>query len=1432
MLRRIRAASAKRYDELYPHGDARSSSIKTIIPEGRTPIRSEVLEGQESIFEPTQQDLVLNSTIAAPGDTTVSSKINRCKRTRTDNDDESEENATRKQRAKIVKIHNTDPAHHYSVPSEYNAKPPANVSEQPSAAMPEGIGISYGSNNNRISTGHRLPSKTKACSQSPPGPCKNGTGGGPRKVPQITVAWCNVRKAQLRHSIILQRAYDLGVDVVHIQEPSCGKDTSTQDHPGYESYKPMDTWMGKADGPRVMSYVCKGHTLQTKQRHLNCRDVLCLEVNGYTMTNIYRQPRTDKIMDYVISLEPPKDCLVGGDFNARHPDFQPGTTIENRGDDLASWASSSNMEFTGIYGEATHNSGNVIDMVFSNIPLVESSVIQDLEVGSDHRALLTIIPGRGTEPLEKHRYRIAQRNLPCFAGLVRNGVATLPNVNVVRTEEQLEHCAVQFQEVFCAAIEGVSNPITTRERAEPWWSPVAKEALREYKQCPKDDKDRKDALWKRFRKVVRECKKEQKKKTLESANSVPKLCKILRGYKSSTRFKSPPLRVGDRLIDDTLEKAEAMSAEILEIFHSADDLIEDPLEGWQAEEGRLPWDTNLSLEETEHHTIGVTSTSPGLDGITIRLLKACWEIVRHYIRALYEKVLQLAYYPKVWKVAKVIMIPKSGQKDLSSPRSWRPISLLSCLGKGLERVCAARMAWTTLEYKVCSPQHIGALPKRSAVDLVASFTNDVEQAFAAGMKVTMVTADVKGAFNGLLRKRLIFRMREQGWNLKTLKLVNSFLSDRTFMVELEGIATEARRAKCGTPQGSPWSSILYMLYLAELFQQDTKLRFGYADNLCLYRASRSLEENTKLLAGDIESILGWADNNKVPFADEKWEMIHLTKAKQDGNPRIQVPGKLTIEPVPVVKDVSNKLMPALKWLGIWVDRKLTFRRHVIQRASSSMTVARQIRALANMQYGAPADALRKVVIACVTPTALYGTEVWYGGREKPAVNRSQAGKDLVDSRVGWHIDQLQRSLLTAARAVIPVWRTTPTSIIFRDAGLQTAQVALENARWRFAHKLNVVDDLHLLASRVLPPKILRGKGAGGRQCIKTKVQATAALLPDTRRPLIIPPRFTNRTNLDPTQGATKEEAAEAFREWLNTLSDRDIVIYSDGSQLELGKVGYGFAIYTRSHCEETGWGRLHPISEVFDAEAVGAWMGLQTAIAGRLDVNKGQVWVCLDSTNVIRSLDGNGSPSSQWAFRKFRQAMDLFDVKVKWCPSHCGIEGNERADQLAKAGAILPEQEAITGPSVFGIKSMAKRKSLETAQEWWKQEMGTVSDCYRRWDLEYTLDCPPELKVLTRSELHHFLSLRTGHGDFEDYHTRFGHKDATLRCSCGSSKAPEHLVHCRLARQSFDRWPKRPKTIPEGEDADAYFQELMQDPEAFKAFSKVTQFFRISSIRE
>lgn len=62
--------------------------------------------------------------------------------------------------------------------------------------------------------------------------------------------------------------------------------------------------------------------------------------------------------------------------------------------------------------------------------------------------------------------------------------------------------------------------------------------------------------------------------------------------------------------------------------------------------------------EAQRASIGVSSTSPKLDGTTVRLLKASWEVVGEPLRHIHKRCLAIGHFPLGWKKAEVVMLPK------------------------------------------------------------------------------------------------------------------------------------------------------------------------------------------------------------------------------------------------------------------------------------------------------------------------------------------------------------------------------------------------------------------------------------------------------------------------------------------------------------------------------------------------------------------------------------------------------------------------------------------------------------------------------------------------------------------------------------------------------------------------------------------------------
>ena len=293
------------------------------------------------------------------------------------------------------------------------------------------------------------------------------------------------------------------------------------------------------------------------------------------------------------------------------------------------------------------------------------------------------------------------------------------------------------------------------------------------------------------------------------------------------------------------------------------------------------------------------------------------------------------------------------------------------LGKGLERLVARRLAWTAVREKIIHPQYIAALPGRSAVDLAAAVIHDVEESWARGKVATLLTLDVRGAFDAVLPGRLIRRLHEQGWPSNVMRWVASFISQRSAAVRLDSETGTTVQIQSGLPQGSPTSPILFMLFMQPLFtlgSRDRKrARFGYADDISLLSASNSLESNCETLERDSNTIVEWARLEGLTFDAKKSELIHFTS---DSNPGVRIrlgpEEEHTVQPTEEDKPV--------RWLGVLLDRKLTFKAHVAAMAAKAAGHAAGIKALGNTVRGAPPRLLRQAVQACVVPVLCYGAE--------------------------------------------------------------------------------------------------------------------------------------------------------------------------------------------------------------------------------------------------------------------------------------------------------------------------------------------------------------------------------------------------------------------------------------------------------------------------
>ena len=97
---------------------------------------------------------------------------------------------------------------------------------------------------------------------------------------------------------------------------------------------------------------------------------------------------------------------------------------------------------------------------------------------------------------------------------------------------------------------------------------------------------------------------------------------------------------------------------------------------------------------------------------------------------------------------------------------------------------------------------------------------------------------------------------------------------------------------------------------------------------------------------------------------KKTKLIHFNHANRSLNESVKI------------KEFTIKLKEVVKWLGIWFNRKLSFKIHVENRIASTSKIFYAISKLANIEKDLSFQGMRKLYIACITSIADYEVPIW------------------------------------------------------------------------------------------------------------------------------------------------------------------------------------------------------------------------------------------------------------------------------------------------------------------------------------------------------------------------------------------------------------------------------------------------------------------------
>ncbi len=166
--------------------------------------------------------------------------------------------------------------------------------------------------------------------------------------------------------------------------------------------------------------------------------------------------------------------------------------------------------------------------------------------------------------------------------------------------------------------------------------------------------------------------------------------------------------------------------------------------------------TSIQSYEAIKNTINKDSTGP--DNLNIRHLKHLGPIAIQYLTDTLNLALSTNCIPQIWKLAKIIPIPKPN-KDPTLGTSYRPISLLSPIAKTMEKVLLPHI---TSKITPVSHQH-GFKTQHSTSTALHQLTNHIATGFNQKQpadRTIVVSLDLSKAFDTVNIHNLIQKLQQ------------------------------------------------------------------------------------------------------------------------------------------------------------------------------------------------------------------------------------------------------------------------------------------------------------------------------------------------------------------------------------------------------------------------------------------------------------------------------------------------------------------------------------------------------------------------------------------------------------------------------------------------------------------------------------------------
>lgn len=868
----------------------------------------------------------------------------------------------------------------------------------------------------------------------------------------------------------LEAAIERGAEVACLQEPYVGK-KHVIGHPGFQIRWPecakKDTRVALAIRNEALNrYVFEERTDLVDSPHVQCLDVWETtnrkKVRKTRLINIYNRARVQgggHTIDRVdMSRLIDSRTILAGDFNARSPAWDPWVSGRQHAGTVERLIERHGLIINNNDHQPTRcgrNCRSVIDLTLSTRgvgALINWEIDESLATTSDHEVIVfewtplnaVILEGKKecAHNWDLDRLYADEQTLEAASeDWLELSEGRAPIDAWATSPTELEAEAQWLQDSLRDVLDRHAAGRAPRARSKRWWTDEVRQQRKLFSSARRAHNDGRIGFdeYRRARNdyysYVRRAKRMAWERFLEGVLPTdgglevaadPARCwQALRYTKPQVPSYTPAIKVAG--IDGQSDKI-AATAEEKEVIFMAQAF---PPQAVDDEGTQIP-DTSVGVtaeQVCEALFTQAVNKAPGVDGIGFKALRLLWRWAEDRVVALVQGCIRTGHHPCTWKTAKGVLLRKQGKPTYSIAKAYRVISLLSCLGKVVERAVATWIASYCESNDIFHRGQFGCRRGRGTSDAVAQLVAKVEGAWRQKRVALALLLDVKGAFDRVNKQKLIRRMIQVGIAGNIVRWVDSFLSDRRAMLVIDGRTGETRSIQAGLPQGSPISPILFILSVSEMFQwlenrHPWLQAISFVDDVGLVTECHNLGDGTMQLEAIARDAIQWGSDNKVEFEVSKTEILVFSRRRKVLQDAKSVAVRIGEQTFTIKQE-------ATRWLGFWLDSKLLFKTHFENRMASARGALQRVSSLSRSNGGLSVNLTRRVVVAAVTSVAMYGSEIWWRGQ-----------KDRVH--------KVQLLLNSQARAITGLLKSTPRAFLQTASCLPDAQDLLDHRQTKFA----------------------------------------------------------------------------------------------------------------------------------------------------------------------------------------------------------------------------------------------------------------------------------------------------------------------------------------------------------------------------------------------